>query len=265
MVEFRRHGRAPWTVVAIHGGPGACGELAPVAARLGRSRGVLEPFSTATTIAGEIAEIEATFDAGPVDRAVVIGHSWGAWLATLHAVLRPQRVAGLVWIGCPPFDEAAAATIEPTRLARLSEAERAEVAVLGARLAGGATESGDLARLGHLFGRADAWDPVEEVGEHAADLRLDVFRAVWPEAAALRASGELRRSLGRLSCPVVAFHGDHDPHPIDAIAVVGGDPPDFRLHRLARCGHAPWREKTASEAFFALLEAEIDRLLDRPA
>lgn len=267
MVAFRRHGRAPWSVVAIHGGPGACGELAPLAARLGRTRGVLEPHSTATTIDGEIEEIEATLRAGPVDRAVVIGHSWGAWLATLHALRHPERVAGLVWIGCGPFDAAAAAAIAPTRLARLSEAERAEVAVLEERLAGGRAENetADLGRLGRLFARTDAWDPIEGPEEPVADLRPDVFRAVWPEAAALRASGELRRSLGRLSCPVVAFHGDHDPHPVAAIAAAGADLAEFRLHRLARCGHAPWREKAAAEPFFALLEDEIARLLDHPS
>lgn len=267
MSGFRRHGTAPWRVVAIHGGPGACGDLAPLARRLGRTRGVLEPLVTATSLDGEIAEIEAAFEAGPVERAVVIGHSWGAWLATLHALRHPERIAGLVWIGCPPFDDEAAATIGPTRLARLSEAERAEVATLAARLAVGPseTEVADLARLGSLFARADAWDPDPEEEDPPVDLHPEVFRTVWPEAAAMRASGELRRALGRLACPVVAFHGDHDPHPIAAIAAVGAELPAFRLHRLARCGHTPWRERQAREPFFARLEAEIARLLEGEA
>lgn len=77
MEEVRRHGHAPWSVVAVHGGPGACGDLGGLADRLGRRFGVLEPWCVARSLEGQIAEVEAAVAAGPVDRAVLVGHSWG--------------------------------------------------------------------------------------------------------------------------------------------------------------------------------------------
>lgn len=255
MIAPRRHGVAPWSVVAVHGGPGACGEIAPLAARLGRRFGVLEPWCVAPTLDGQIDEIAGAV--AVTDRAVLIGHSWGAWTVTLFAARHPDRVAGLVWIGAPPFDTAAARTIEPTRLARLDAADRAEVAALTERLAEDADPAA-FARLGRLLAATDAFDPRAATDDGTVEVRPEVYRAVWPEGAALRASGELRRTLRRLTVPVVAFHGEHDPHPIAAIADLAGEiPAGLRLRRLARCGHVPWREPAVRERFFHDLEADL--------
>ena len=45
----RAYGKAPYTVVLVHGGPGAAGEMTPVAKRLSNNRGILEPFQTSTS------------------------------------------------------------------------------------------------------------------------------------------------------------------------------------------------------------------------
>ena len=41
----------------VHGGPGACGEMAPVARRLASARGVLEPIQTALSLEGQVEEL----------------------------------------------------------------------------------------------------------------------------------------------------------------------------------------------------------------
>mgnify|MGYP001123742900 CR=1 FL=1 len=46
MENPRRYGDAPYNIVVIHGGPGAPGEMAPVAKDLPLDYGVLEPFQT---------------------------------------------------------------------------------------------------------------------------------------------------------------------------------------------------------------------------
>jgi pimeloyl-ACP methyl ester carboxylesterase len=267
MGSGRRHGAGPVEAVVVHGGPGGCGELGPVARRLAVRRAVLEPWSTALSVEAEIAELEDALAAAAVVRAVVIGHSWGAWLALLHAERHPGRVAAVVMVGAPPFDAEAAATIAPTRLSRLTAAERAEVEALAAE--GFAASDPDaarrFARLGAIFARADAFDPLPVAEAYDCEIRADVFAAVWPEAAELRASGELKRRLGRLPVPLIAIHGDHDPHPASAIAALADVVPTaFRFHLLTGCGHAPWRERHAAERFFALVESEVDRcLVDR--
>jgi len=38
--KFRKYGNAPFRVTVIHGGPGAAGDAAPIARKLGETRGV---------------------------------------------------------------------------------------------------------------------------------------------------------------------------------------------------------------------------------
>jgi len=46
----RVYGNKPYHVAVIHGGPGAPGEMAPVARELSLSTGVLEPLQTTETV-----------------------------------------------------------------------------------------------------------------------------------------------------------------------------------------------------------------------
>jgi len=78
--NYRTYGSAPYAVAVVHGGPGAAGEMAPVAQELARGRGVLEPLQTATSLAGQVDELRVTLESHAVPPVVLIGFSWGAWL-----------------------------------------------------------------------------------------------------------------------------------------------------------------------------------------
>jgi pimeloyl-ACP methyl ester carboxylesterase len=81
---------------------------------------------------------------------------------------------------------------------------------------------------------------------------------VWAEASALRSSGALIALAGEIRCPVVAVHGDHDPHPAAGVREpLERDLKDFRFLLLERCGHEPWRERHARDRFYSLLEDEL--------
>jgi len=114
-----------------------------------------------------------------------------------------------------------------------------------------------FAQFGQLFAAADAyeWIPHAPVD---IDARPDIYARVWPEAAELRANGQLLNEGRKICCPVVAFHGDYDSHPADGVreplkTVLN----DFRLIVLPKCGHEPWFEKHARDTFFRLLTEEI--------
>jgi hypothetical protein len=62
MENFRVYGNAPYRIVVLHGGPGAPGEMAPVARELSRERGVLEPLQTKDTLEGQVAELQETLE-----------------------------------------------------------------------------------------------------------------------------------------------------------------------------------------------------------
>jgi len=81
---------------------------------------------------------------------------------------------------------------------------------------------------------------------------------VWNEASRLRQSGKLLEFGKHIQCPVVAIHGDYDPHPFEGV-----EKPlfrilnEFRFILLKNCGHYPWLEQNARERFFEVLKEEI--------
>ncbi|MDO8674061.1 MAG: alpha/beta hydrolase [Dehalococcoidia bacterium] len=61
------------------------------------------------------------------------------------------------------------------------------------------------------------------------------------------------------TCPVVAIHGDYDPHPAGGvIEPLSRTVKDFSFHLLASCGHQPRAERRARDRFFAILARELD-------
>lgn len=267
--NVRMHGAAPYSVAVIHGGPGAAGEMAPVARQLALSRGVLEPLQTMRTLSGQVDELRNVLEEHGEPPLTLIGFSWGAWLSVVCASTYPAVTRKLILVGSGPYEQKYAARILDTRLERLSPGERAEARSLIARLdrpgdASSATEAEDqaLARLGALFSRADAYDPIALAAddEETVDCEAKTFRDVWREAAELRRSGKLLESCRWLGCPVTAIHGDHDPHPAEGVREpLSANVARFRFILLARCGHKPWIERQARAAFFRTLEREILR------
>lgn len=261
--NVRLYGDAPYRVAVVHGGPGAAGAMAPVARELGADRGVLEPLQTAMTVGGQVDELAGVLTSLADGPATLVGHSWGAWLVLLTAGRFPELVDKLVLVACAPLREADAAAIMRTRLARLDEAEQRRVHDLMRQLAeaDGPAKQAAMAAFGVLMTKADAVDPLPEAAGDGADCQGEIFRRVWAEAHALRKSGELLTLAGQVRCPVVAIHGEDDPHPSQGVREpLSALLPDFRFLLLPRCGHTPWLERQAREPFFRLLREDLPRV-----
>ena len=259
MATVRKWGVGPYPVAVIHGGPGAPGEVAPVARELSSVKGILEPFQTEKSLDGQVEELKKILEDGAAPPVTLIGFSYGAWLSLLCAARYPALVKKLVLVGSPPFEERYAADITKTRLSRLSQEERFEASALLEEMEkpGTYNKNSMLARLGALISRADSFDPVPSDND-IIGVQYDVFRGVWQEASRLRQDRSLIRLAGSIQCPVIAIHGDYDPHLAEGVR----DPlakvlPDFRFILLKKCGHRPWLERNASEAFFLALIHEI--------
>jgi len=260
MSNPRIYGKAPYAIAVVHGGPGAAGEIAPVARVLAAAgRGVLEPLQTAATLDGQVDELHDLLTANAALPAVLVGWSWGAWLAWLAAARYPAVVRKLILVASGPFEERYAGAVRAARLRRLTAAERTELEAVEAALGAGPAAEDDrrLARLGELCGQADAYDPLPDY-EEPLEVRWDIAAGVWPAAAEMRRRGALLELAPRIRCPVVALHGDADPHPYRGVR----DPlkqalADFRFILLEKCGHTPWRERRARARFFEILEREL--------
>lgn len=260
MENCRQYGTAPFGVAVVHGGPGGAGAMAPVARELARWRGILEPLQTADTIDGQVKELAAVLTARAALPAIVIGHSWGAWLSLLLAARHPRLVAKLVLIGCGPLRAADAASIMDTRLARLDAAQRARLDRLTVALHTGAAKDKDalMAAYGELMARTDTFDPLPGANPDALPCQERIFQSVWPQGQALRRNGRLLAEAATVRCPVLGIHGDYDPHPSEgAREPLSALLQDFRFIELAHCGHDPWRERQAKNLFFHILQEEI--------
>jgi pimeloyl-ACP methyl ester carboxylesterase len=256
---FRKYGQPPFNVVVVHGGPGAPGEMAPVAQELSNYFGVVEPFQTQKTIAGQVEELYKMIDEQCQTPVILLGHSWGAWLSCLFASEFPGTVKKLFLISAGAFDNDYNQNLMETRLNRLNDTERvfAEELLLRISQPGWNENIADFKRFGKLLEKADSFDPME-ISDPVVEFQPHVFSQIWIEAAKLRSSGELLKSCRKIKCPVVAFHGNFDPHPYKGVIeplseIIRG----FRFILLKNCGHYPWKEKQAKNDFFKILSEEL--------
>jgi pimeloyl-ACP methyl ester carboxylesterase len=260
--NLREYGAPPFGVAVVHGGPGAAGEMAPVARELARRRGVLEPLQTARSLEGQIEELRAVLEEAADLPVTLIGFSSGAWLSYLVAATHPPLAKKLVLIGSGPYEQKYAPGILETRLSRLNDEERREAESLLEVWDDPDAEGRDsaFARVGALFSRADAYDPLVRESEEldVVDPEAGIFQSVWRDGARLRKSGELLKRGRLIGCPVVAIHGAYDPHPARGVEKpLAAVLKDFRFILLEKCGHKPWIERQAREEFFRILEEEL--------
>ena len=263
MTHYRQYGIPPYPIAVIHGGPGAGGEMAPVARELHKTfPSILEPIQTETTLQGQIQELYDVLSAQCSLPVMLVGYSWGAWLSIFLAAQYPDIVRKLILVGCPPFEQKYASQILATRMDHLDPTEQEELQSVLAALSkvDSQTKDGILSRLGYLAGKADSYDPLpnpehenDRVGTHA-----EIFQNVFSEAAQLRCNGELITITAKITCPVVAIHGDYDPHPAEGVKQpLTGILPDFRFVLLKKCGHTPWLERYGQAPFYEALLEEI--------
>jgi pimeloyl-ACP methyl ester carboxylesterase len=246
-------------MAVVHGGPGAPGEMAPVARELSSISGVLEPLQKAQTIAGQVNELKATLVEHGALPITLIGFSWGSLLSYIFTAQNPALVKKLILISSGVYQDRYAANITSTRLMRLNDAERVAALRLMVTLDSPSIKdkNSPFARLGELIFKADSYDPLPHDNE-VLEYQYNLHQRVWKQALELRRSGELLEMGRKINCPVLAIHGDYDPHPYQGIkGPLSCTLKDFRFVLLRKCGHYPWLEWDVNERFYRILKKEI--------
>jgi pimeloyl-ACP methyl ester carboxylesterase len=259
MENLRKYGKKPFTVAVVHGGPGAPGEMAPVARELSSLRGVLEPLQTARTLDGQVEELKSVLEENGDIPVTLIGHSWGAMLGFILAARYPALVKKLILVAGGAFEEKYAVGIMTTRLSRLVEKEREEVLSLMVSFDNPAVEAKNalMARFGQLMAKADSYSLLPGDIE-VLETSYDINQTVWQQAQELRNSGELLEMGRKIKCPVLAIHGDYDSHLAEGIQEpLSRILKDFKFVLLPRCGHYPWLERNARGRFYDIIKHEI--------
>lgn len=239
-----------------HGGPGLSDNLGPVAEMVedlalvhrhdqrgsGRSRSD-GPFD----VASFLADLEALRRHWGHERWLVGGHSWGANLALVYALTHPDRTLGVIYLAGSGLRREGREAARRLRLARLTEAEREELA------------TADPARVQQLMGTTDFADRRQaRVPLYQWPRDETVFRAVSQSFEALVESGP-DEEVRRLDVPVLVIHGAHDaPARAREVAELA---PRGRWVELEHSAHVPWLEEPA--ALRDLLRAFIQEVLGR--
>lgn len=255
MENLRTYGDKPFEIAVIHGGPGASGEMSPVAQKLSSTYGVLEPLQTSKTINDQIEELRNILKKDATLPITLIGFSWGAWLSLLFTDKYPEFVKKLILVGSGGFEEKYALQTQETRLSRLTDEEKDKVEFLKQILndSNSGKKNEAFCRLGKILSKIDSYNPIIDKNEFI-NCNFDIYKNVWNEASELRKSGKLLKITKKIKCPVVAIHGDFDSHPAK-----GTQKPlskilkDFRFILLKNCGHKPWIERQAKDRFYEIL------------
>jgi proline iminopeptidase len=253
-----RVGHGPPALV-LHGGPGLSGEYTePLALELAdifdtiryQQRGqepttVREPY----TVEAHIDDATAVLDGLGIERAWIIGHSWGGHLAMHLAAARADRLLGLIVVdplGAVP--DGGEKELEEHLTERLAPEVAERVNALDAELLagrGGEPEMTEIMRLVWPFYFADpaAAPPMPQFRSN-----VSVYSGTWESIRSHFTAGTLISNLPRYSGRALFVHGRESPIPPgrseESAHLIEG----ARLEVLPGAGHFPWLERPGSVA-----------------
>lgn len=249
MIRF--YGDSPYKIVLIHGGPGDIGSLKACAKEVENRTGigVIEPLQSKYSILELIDELYLQIKDNIEEKAILIGHSWGAWLAALLTEKYPDIAEKLVLVGCPPLKDKYVREITDRRLNNLS----CEDCVTFHQLKD-ITCNSDMKKMQSLIEKSDNYCLFET--EQAQPLKCDskMYSMIWPEAAKLRSNGALLTAFSNIKCKIYLIQGEVDPHPANGVIIpLSQIGVDCRTYILPQCGHSPFRERYANMDFYNAL------------
>lgn len=185
------------------------------------------------TPTGFVSDLVAVLDDLGIEQAVIGGHSSGAQVAQLFAIVHPGRCLGLVLVGAPASmrGNPDAAALDAV-FATLKDPVEAE-------FVRGFTE--------RLFAGAPPPEFLDMQVAETLKVPARVIRATWAGLRAFDIAGE----LGRIEAPTLIVWGDHDQLALssrqvqdDLVQAI----PDADLHVYPGVGHSPHWERPAEFA-----------------
>jgi pimeloyl-ACP methyl ester carboxylesterase len=230
--------------------------MAPVCRELSDAFTVVEPLQRLSgavplTVAQHVSDLRNVMERYAQGGIVtLVGHSWGAMLALALAAEYPGLVRGLVLIGCGTFDTASRRILEATVEQRMTPDVRLRLRRLPRTVADPDVRMCVMGRLVESVYSYELEPHTDETEYHDSQGH----RESWQDMLRLQRVGVYPARFSRIGVPALMVHGAQDPHPGDAIyASLRGVMPQLEYVELVRCGHYPWWERHAKDAFFAVL------------
>jgi pimeloyl-ACP methyl ester carboxylesterase len=210
------------------------------------------------TVQRHVADAVAVLDTLGAGRAVVLGHSWGGFLALQLAASDPGRVAGLVIVdplgavgdgGVAEMGQHLAGRMAPSAAARFGE--------VAARLAEpGATDADALESLRLLWPSYFADPAAAAPFPPGMRTSLEGYRETFASVAEQLAGG-FGEQLRQLKVPAVFVLGGQSPMPLSQGQQTAALMPSAEVVVVPGAGHLPWHERPGCVA--AALETIRER------
>ncbi len=255
----RRFGKAGPLVLVLHGGPAAVGDVAPVAKGISKYFRAVEPWQRGSgevplTVARHISDLhELATELGGGSPLAIVGHSWGAMLALCYAAVHPSNTGPIVLIGCGTFDQASRSRMQATIGERMDDGLQDHLRRMSTEVADPADRFIRTFKLTrHLFD----FDPINSYAdkEEFEPFDIQAHQETWSDMQKLQDEGIYPNAFAAIQSPVLMLHGQYDPHPGKMIRdSLLNYLPELEYHEWERCGHSPWIEKSAREAFFSVI------------
>ena len=259
-IAVRVHGspKNPGPVLVLHGGPGAPGSAWGLARALGPYFYVLEPLQRTAdnqplTVTRHVRDLLEVLP----EHAVIVGCSWGAMLGLSLAARHPHALAALVLVGCGTYDHKTREIFHQRVTQRLDENRQKRLASLLRDLDapnGGNADNSTLAEIGRITSLASTYAHMED--KPASDLPVDYVghAQTWADVLRLQDEEAEPQIFANIRVPTLMVHGADDPHPgRETKEILSRYIQGLQYHELAKCGHEPWNEKYAKEAFLGLV------------
>lgn len=210
------------------------------------------------TINGQLEEIMSVINDFGLSKVTLIGHSWGAWMSYLFASIYSKKLKKIILVSSGPFEERYIKEMTNKRDSRLTKEEKERSRELYEIISNsGKIENSILSEFGMLMAKADSYE-MAEYEDQIVEFQGNNFQKLMNEFNILRSSKSLLEKGKSIELPIVAIHGDYDPHPYLGVK----EPLEkvskyFKFILLKNCGHTPWSEVYARDEFYKVIRTEI--------
>ena len=253
--RIRFHGESGPMVIALHGGPGACGSALRLARGLSNDFRVLEPWQRTSgdvplSVAVHVEDLYRLICSRcPAERPVLVGESWGAMLALAYAAEYSETINGIVLVGCGTFDQASREVIGKTRRERILD----YIAMHPEHKADLELDYGQQIMKWH--GMTDGYEPVTYEEALSEPFDMQGHTETWEDMMRCQEENIYPHAFGSVKIPALMLHGMDDPHPGEMIRDnLRQFIPHLEYYELERCGHDPVVERYARSEFFVVLK-----------
>ena len=189
------------------------------------------------------------------EKVILLGHSWGSFLAIAYALAHPQHTTNLILMGPQPMCHRGMQEFEGAFNKRLAALKNKFPTALF-----NTSEHMDpeqLAKFYRVLSAAFCFDPnkakeltlnyeleADNSGKRAAQhINQQLFEGEW----------DYHSNLRELTVPTLIIHGSHDPIPVWVAQRINDELPNSKIEIIDQCGHFPYLEQP--EAFFNIAKS----------